>query len=275
MILLLALFATFTLANTLNAEKQDESIKQEETNKQEDEDGDMKSLMQELMKGVVAQVHEEEDQKSSAELENSLDGLLSQAQDDDDDGDALVQEGDDGNDNLLALLQDDVEGSDGAQEQEDDDNEEDLLALLQGDAEEQDDDDGGDAVSQGWLTTIGMIGRKVVRVCRKVNRYSRLLKCIPGAQAEMQKADDGDEDLARDMLKRIAKLQEEGGDSDAEAQFFRKIFRRARRFVRRHWRRPRKFIRRIRRRFRKTVRRGFGRAIRFYRMFKRCARRFG
>ena len=49
-------------------------------------------------------------------------------------------------------------------------------------------------------------------------------------QAEIQKADDGDEDLAKDMLKRIANLQEEGGDSNAEAQLFRRVFRRARRY---------------------------------------------
>ena len=48
----------------------------------------------------------------------------------------------------------------------------------------------------------------------------------------MQKADDGDEDLAKDMLKRIANLQEDCGDGDAEAQFLQRIFRRVRKSVR-------------------------------------------
>ena len=51
-------------------------------------------------------------------------------------------------------------------------------------------------------------------------------------QAEIQKADEGDEDLAKDILKRIANLQEEGWDGDVEAQFLRRIFRRVRKSVR-------------------------------------------
>ena len=58
-----------------------------------------------------------------------------------------------------------------------------------------------------------------LQICRKVNKYSRFINCFSRMQAEMQKADDGDEDLAKDMLKRITNLQEEGGDGDAEAQF--------------------------------------------------------
>ena len=46
----------------------------------------MKVLMRELMKGVVAQVQEDEDQKSVAELESALNDLLSQVQGDEDEG---------------------------------------------------------------------------------------------------------------------------------------------------------------------------------------------
>ena len=265
-ILLLTLFAIFSVAYTLNAEKQEES------KKQADDDGDMKSLMQELMKSFVAQVQEEEDQKSSAELERYLDGRLSQVQDDDDDSDVLKQENDDSNDGLLAFLQEEEEGGDDAQVQEDNDNGDDLLALLQDDddgAEAQDDDGGDFAIEQGWFSVLRRFGGRVVKVCKKVNRYSRFLNCIPRMQAEMQKADEGDDDLAKDMLKRIANLQEDGGDGDAEAQFFRRIFRRARRYVKRYWKRPRRLYRRIRQRV--------GRLVRGYRSIRRCVRkkRFG
>ena len=149
-----------------------------------------------------------------------MDFYISQIQDDNEGGDALSQED---NNDLSALLQGDEEGDDGVQEQEDDDNGDDILAFLQDDdgfAEVQDEDDGGDATSQGWLSAICMIGSCAIQVCRKVNKYSRFINCIPGMQAEVQKADDGDEDLAKNMLKRITDLQEEGGDSDAEAQLF-------------------------------------------------------
>ena len=86
-------------------------------------------------------------------------------------------------------------------------------------SEAQDEDDRGDATLQGWLGTIHRIKNQALQICRKVNKYSRFINCFSRMQAEMQKADDGDEDLAKDMLKRIANLQEEGGDGDAEAQF--------------------------------------------------------
>ncbi len=126
-ILLLALFASFSVAYTqLNAENQEESKKQED-----DGGSDMKALMKELIKGAVAQVQEEEGRKLSfAELESTLDSIL---------------------------LQGEEEGGDGAQGQEDNDNGDDLLAFLQGDddlAEVQDDDNGGDATSQGLLGAI-------------------------------------------------------------------------------------------------------------------------
>jgi hypothetical protein len=275
-ILLLALFATFSVVYTLNAENQEESKKQEE-----DDGDDMKALMKELMKGVVAQVQEEEDQKTSAaELESTLDGLMSQIQDDDDqDSDALSQEDNGSDDDLSALLQgEEEEGDDGAQEQEDNDNDEDLLTFLQGDdelAEVQDDDDGGDATSQGsWFSAIRRASNYAVRICRKVNRYSRFVKCLPRMQAEMQKADDGDEDLAKDMLKRIANLQEEGGDGDAEAEFFGRLLKKPSRFVRRFLSRRKKIYRKIRRRY-SRIRQRFGSMIRGYRRIRNCVRRLG
>ena len=132
------------------------------------------------------------------------------------------------------------------------------MAFLQGDddqfAEVQDDNDGGDATTQGWLSAI-RFGIRAFRIIRK---------CIPRMQAKMQKADEGDEDLAKDMLKRIANLQEEGGDGDVEAQFLRRIFRRVRKSVRRFLRRPMRIYRRIRKRY-SRIRRMFGRMVRGYR----------
>ena len=73
-ILIFTLFAIFSVGYTLKSKKQDE------------DSGDMKALMRELMKGVVAQVQEDEDQKSVAELESALNDLLSQVQGDEDEG---------------------------------------------------------------------------------------------------------------------------------------------------------------------------------------------
>ena len=141
------------------------------------------------------------------------------------------------------------------------------MAFLQGDddqfAEVQDDDDGGDATSQGWLSAI-RFGIRAFQIIRK---------CIPRMQTEIQKSDDGDEDLAKDMLKRIAKLQEEGGDGDVEAQFLRRVFRRVKKSVRRFLRRPMKIYRRIRKRYSK-IRRMFGHMVRDYRRIRGCVRSF-
>ena len=265
-ILLFTLFAVFSVAFTLNS-------------KEQDDDGDVKALMKELMKGVVAQVQEEEDQRSSAELESALSDLLSQIQEDDDDDDAQSQddednddvqrqddgdggreqeEGEDG-DGLLALLQDDEEEEGGARRQDEDDN----------DVEMQDDGDGGDAAEQGWFSKIfrkvRRFGGRVRNVCNRVSRYSRALNCLPRMQAEMQRADDGDDDLAKDMLRRIANLQGED-DGDAEAQFFGKLLR-GFRGIRKFWKRGRKMFKRVRRRF--------GGVVRGYRGIKRCVRRYG
>ena len=82
---LLALFIIFSVAYTLDGEKEEESKKQED-----DDGGDTKALMKELIKGVVAQMQEEVGRKSStAELEST---------------------------DLSALLQEEEEGGDGARE---------------------------------------------------------------------------------------------------------------------------------------------------------------
>ena len=265
-VLFFTLFAIFSVAYSLNAKKQDN-----------DDDG-MKSLMNELMKGVVAQVQEEDEQKSSAELQSALKDLLAQVEDEEDaDGDGARRQGDDG-DRLLALLQEEEgeEGdNDGARKQDDaDENDgDDLLALLQeeeddgGDgAEVQDDgEEGGDAITQGWFGKlfrgIRRFGGRVNRVCNKVGRYTQALKCLPRMQAEVQKAEEGDDELAKDLIRRIVKVQQEGGD-DAEAQFFGKILRKARGF----FKRGRGFIRGIRNRV--------GRIYRGYKGIKNCVRQY-
>ena len=304
-ILLFTLFAVFSVAYTLNSKKQDD-------------DGDVKALMKELMKGVVVQMQEEEDQRSSAELESALSDLLSQVQEDDDDEGGREQDDDDeggrkqddddeggrkqdDDDGLLALLQEEGEGDDGARRQDDDDeggrkqdDDDGLLALLQEEGEgddgarrqdddggdllsflqdddnndgvEMQDDEGGDAIEQGFFGRlfgkIRRFGGRVRNVCNRVSRYSRALNCLPRMQAEMQKADDGDDDLAKDLLRRIANLQGED-DGDAEAQFFKSIFR----GVRKLWKRGRSAFKRIRRRV--------GGLVRGYRNVRRCMRRYG
>ena len=337
-ILLFTLFAIFSVGYTLKSKTQD------------DDGGDMKALMRELMKGVVAQVQEDEDQKSVAELESTLNDILSQVQDvggedgriqDNEDEDGRLQDEEDEGDGLLALLQEEENGGDGARRQDDeeeggrlqddedegdgllallqeeenggdgarrqDDEEEGgrlqddedegdgLLALLQeeedggdgarrqndegddstltflqddddGAVMQEDEDGGGDAIEQGLFgrifSGIRRFGGRVRSVCNRVSRYSRALNCLPRMEVEMQKADEGDDDLARDLLRRIANLQQDGGEGDAEAQLFGKIFSRVRGFLGR----GKKVFKRIRRRI--------GGLVRGYRGFRRCIRRY-
>ena len=251
----------------------------------------MKALMRELMKGVVAQVQEDEDQKSIAELESTLNDILSQVQDDDGEDDGRLQQEDEGGrlqddeddpvedgrlqdeenegDDLLALLQEEGDGDDGARRQGDE-GDDSTLAFLQDDDDgavmQEDENEGGDAIEQGFFgrifSGIRRFGGRVRSVCNRVSRYSRALNCLPRMQVEMQKADEGDDDLARDLLKRIANLQQDGGEGDAEAQLFGKIFRGVRKFIGR----GRKVFKRIRGRI--------GGLVRGFRGFKRCVGRY-
>lgn len=234
--LLVTLFAIFSVTYTLNTEKQETSMKQEDDN-----DNDVKAFMEELMKGVIAQMQEEDDQKLITEMQSTLNDQLSQVQDDEDDGEVLKQDGDDNSDkDLLALLQEEDEENDGALKQDDEDGDN-LLALLQDDndddAELQDDDDGDDAIEQRWQ--------------RRLYRY---LKCLPKMKPEMRKADNGDEDLAKDMLRRVANKQQDDGDT-AETQFFRKLI---------------KLVKRKPKQFMQKVRQYIGRLLRTYRKMKKC-----
>ena len=300
-ILLFTLFAIFSVGYTLKSKTQD------------DDGGDMKALMRELMKGVVAQVQEDEDQKSVAELESTLNDILSQVQDvggedgriqdnededgrlqdeeaegdgllallqeeenggdgarrqDDEEGGGRLQDDEDEGDGLLALLQEEEDGGDGARRQNDE-GDDSTLTFLQDDDDgavmQEDEDGGGDAIEQGLFgrifSGIRRFGGRVRSVCNRVSRYSRALNCLPRMEVEMQKADEGDGDLARDLLRRIANLQQDGGEGDAEAQLFGKIFSRVRGFLGR----GRKVFKRIRRRI--------GGLVRGYRGFRRCIRR--
>ena len=244
--ILFGLLAVLGVAYTLPTDKQ--------SNNKE-----VRSIMEDLLRGVVVQMQEDDDQQSSAELQTALRDLLAQAQGDDEDGR-----------DLLALLQDES-GDDGAREEDDDDDGE-ILALLQEEDEDNDgliqgdDDEEGDVKMQGFFSKIfsgiRRFGGRVNKVCNKVKKYTRYANCLPGLQAELQKADDGDDELARDLLKRIANVQEDG-DGDAEAQFFRRLFKR----VRRVWGRGRRFFRKIRG--------GIGRIYRGYKKIRRCIGRRG
>ena len=220
------------------------------TKEQDDDGGDVKTFMEDLMKGVVVQMQEEEDQQSSAELQSAMRDLLVEVQDDDEDRD------------MSALLQDE---SDETKARKEDDDDDDILALLQGEEE----DNGGDGAevqddveTQGWFGKvfkgIRRFGGRVNKVCKKVNKYTRYLKCLPRMQAEMQKADDGDDELAKELIKRMANAQED----DADAQFFRRIFKRARKV----WRRGRRYF--------KKIRSGVGRIYRGYKNIRNCVRRY-
>ena len=236
--ILFGFLALISVAYTLDAKEQKEDV-----------DKDVKSFMEQLMRGVVMQMQEDDDKQSSVELQSAMRDLLGEVEEEDDDG--VVES---------ALLQDESE----AREEGDD-----ILALLQDEDEEEGDgvqvqeEDDGDVETQGWFrkifSGIRKFGGRVNRICKKVNRYTRYTKCLPRMQAEMQKADDGDEELAKDLLKRIANVQED----DVEAQFFKRIFKRARKV----WGRGRRWF--------KKIRRGIGRVYRGYRNIKRCFRRYG
>ena len=181
--------------------------------------------------------------------ENESDGYPSALQTEDDEG--HEQEDDDGN-IIFALLQ---LGDDGAVTQE----------------------DSNEADTQKWFKIIFRGIRHIRRICKVFNRYSRTM------QAEMQNADDGDEELAKNFLKRVANAQED----DAEAQFFKRLFRkirkawhRGKRFfkkkvfkkIRKIWRRGRRFFKK---KFFKNIRRGVGRFCHCYRNIRKCIRRHG
>ena len=231
---LLGLYALLSVAYTLPAKEQ------------QGENEEVKSLMERLLKGVVVQMQEDDDRQSSVELQSVMRDLLAEVQDDE------------GDDDLLALLQDDED--DEIRKQDDDDD--DILALLQ----DEDEDEGGavakqendEADTQGWFKKIfrgiRRFGGRVNGICKKVNKYSQYLNCLPGMQAEMQKADEGDDELAKDLLKRIANVQED----DVEAQFFKRLFRRAKRI----WRGGKRYF--------KKIRRGIGRIYRGYKKIRRC-----
>ena len=168
----------------------------------------------------------------------------------------------------MALLQE--EGDDAARRQDDEGGDDDLAFLQDGDDDEgaviQDEDEGGEAIEQGFFGRIfrgiRRFGGRVRKVCNRVNRYSRALNCLPRMQAEMQKADEGDDELAKDLLRRIANLQQEGGEGDAEAQIFGKLFKRVRGF----FGRGRKMFRGLKNRV--------GGLVRGYRRVRTCMRRF-
>ena len=199
------------------------------TKEQDDDGGDVKTFMEDLMKGVVVQMQEEEDQQSSAELQSAMRDLLVEDESDE----TKARKEDDDGDDILALLQDEEEdnGGDGAEVQD-------------------------DVKTQGWfsklLKGIRKYGGRVNKVCNKVNKYTRYLKCLPKMQAEMQKADDGDDELAKELIKRMANAQED----DADAQFFKRIFKRARKV----WKRSRK------------IRKVIGSIYRGYKVISDCVR---
>ena len=183
---------------------------------QKDDNKEVKALMD-----LLAEVQDDEN-----ESDGDLSALL---QTEDDEG--SEQEDDDGN-IILALLQDEEEGDDGAVTQEDSD----------------------EADTQRRFGRIFRGIRHVRGICKKLSRYSRYLNYFTRMYAEMQEADDGDEELAKNLLKRIANAQED----DAEAQFFRRLFRKVRS-----------------KRFFKKIRRGVGRFYRCCKNIKRCIRRLG
>ena len=193
-------------------------------------------------------------------------------QQDEDEGGCLQDDEDEG-DGLLALLQEEEVGGDGARRQEDEGDDDGILAFLQ---EEDNDDDGavmqgdedeeGDAIKQGFFSRIfsgiRRFGGRVCNVCNRVSRYSRALNCLLRMQVEMQKADGGDDDLARYLLRRIANLQQDGGEGDTEVQLFRKLFSRVKGFYGRE------------RRMFKGLKRYIGGLVRGYRGIRHCLRRY-
>ena len=252
LLILFGLLAILSVAYTLSDDEKNE-------------DGEVQAIMEELTRGVVAQMQEDEDQQSSAGLQSAMRELLAEVQEDEDskDNGAREQQEGDGGD-ILALLQED-----------DDDN---------GGAVQAEDEEGGEAQVQGRLTnffrTIRRFGDKINGICRTVTTYTRYLRCLPTMEAEMQTEEDGDEKLATDLLKRIANLQEDS-DGDAEAQLFGRVFRRARRFTRRLFKRGRRIYHHGRRlfnrgrRFVSKVRRGIGRLYRGYKKISSCVKRIG
>ena len=243
LLLIFALFsATFAVPTDLDGPSDGKDLDrlfediQENALEQQDDGGDddegMRSLMEQLMRGVVVQMQEEEEQQTSVELQSAMRDLLAGVQDEDEEGDglALLQEGDD-----------DI----GAGQF----------------------DSGSDAEMQGGLSKIfGLVHRfsgRVNSMCNQVKKYSKYLVCLPKMQAEIERADEDDDELGKDLLRRIANVQ----DGDAEAQFFKRMFRGAK-----------KLFNKIKRRGTKTynkIRSSVGRVYRAYKGIRRCIKRIG
>ena len=151
---------------------------------------------------------------SVTNMERSRDSAFSENDEGEDD---RLQDYEDEGNGLSALLQEEGDGGDGARRQ-DDEGDDSILAFLQEDDDgaviQENEDGGGDVIEQGFFgrifSGIHRFGGRIRNIYNRVSRYSCALNCLSRMQVKMHEADEGDDDLARDLLRSIANLQQEG-----------------------------------------------------------------
>ena len=219
------------------------SIQQEE-----DDDGDVN-----LLEDVVSSIQQEEDDDGDVNL---LEDVVSSIQQEEDDGDvnllddvvSSIQQEDDGDDgegradietldaliNAFSSVQQDGEGGGEGGDKGGDE------------GGDEGGDDGGDEENdvntQGLMTkirkfvkTLKIIGKLAHRFAPRnkyVRKYSKYLRCLPNVQEELERATT-QEDAEKEFKELLSNLEAQArSEKDTvKLQFFKKLFRKAKRIV--------------------------------------------
>ena len=156
-----------------------------------------------------------------------------------------------------ALLVNELEDALRVSMQEDDDTdgteaETDVLsALINSYSETQEDDnDDGTAQIEGFISKVG----KIFKILKKVGnvlhsnfgnvpiirKYSKYLRCLPTFQEQIELATTESDDEDLEVLLNSLKAQAQSDEEIAEVEFFRKLFKKAKRFGRKIWKKVKK-----------------------------------
>ena len=125
-----------------------------------------------------------------------------------------------------------------------------LSALINSYSEIQDDDIEDNAEIEGFISKVG----KIFKILKKVGnilhsnfghvpivrKYSKYLRCLPTFQEQIELASTESDDEDLDVLLNSLEAQAQGDDEIAEVQFFKKLFRKAKRFGHKIWKKVKK-----------------------------------
>lgn len=182
-----------------------------------------------------------------------------QAEDSSDESDDLTA------DEMAIIQQEDLEDALEDEQKEVDSNTviaDDIIALLEGEditkmesehAEEQ-------GISSTMFKKFNSGLRKFVnQMNTMISKYSNVENCFPRMQAEMERTDENDDELAKTVVDRLANIQ---GKQNRE---MRQLFQKIRQFIRTTSKKGRKLVR--------NIRRTFGSVLRGYEVVIKCVKR--